>query len=108
MEILSSLSALTTAVGEGMEAPTAGPAAPVEGNLPGGAEVAPEAVQKLESALTDKACGEPLAPVGDALSPADLYQAQFAMSMFKLEGTGGSKGSQQLTQDVENVLKQQG
>lgn len=75
-----------------------------------------EAVSRFESAMKDPATASENPATHSALqslfkgelSHADLYQTQFAMNMLKIQGTGGSKSVQQLTQDVESLMKQQG
>lgn len=95
------ITALESVVGGGQA-----PAAPPVG-------ATPETVHQFEASLDGPPPSTAVqAPsgleVGGYLSPADLYQTQFTVGMLKVQGTGGSKVSQQLTQDMETIMKQQG
>ena len=42
------------------------------------------------------------------ISPAELYQLQFSAGILKVQGVEGNRGTEQITQGVNTLLKQQG
>ena len=119
---LSGISADTVKMG-GEPSSWAGPADVMpslvpDGTVPGNAEVAqPSAADRVDMRLEDKDdallqelgqlmqdISQPGVPVG----PEILFRAQYLAGMLKVQGQTGVNSSQQLSQGMENILRQQG
>jgi len=119
---LSGISADTVKMG-GEPSSWAGPADVMpslvpDGTVLGNAEVAqPSAADRVDMRLEDKDdallqelgqlmqdISQPGVPVG----PEILFRAQYLAGMLKVQGQTGVNSSQQLSQGMENILRQQG